>query len=91
MAAHEARADFLARELIEKFLLIGDREMRVARLGRGHFQLGINGVLGGIDEMAVRLSKAFGSSPEVWLGLQMEYDLAQVEKDAHNIKVKRVA
>jgi addiction module HigA family antidote len=41
--------------------------------------------------MAVRLSKAFGSSPEVWLGMQMEYDLAQIEKKAHNIKVKRVA
>ena len=41
--------------------------------------------------MAVRLSKAFGSSPEVWLGMQMEYDLAQVEKEARNIKVKRVA
>jgi len=42
-------------------------------------------------EMAVRLSKAFGSSPEVWLGMQMENDLAQVEKEAGNIKVKRVA
>jgi addiction module HigA family antidote len=46
---------------------------------------------GGISaEMAVRFSKAFGSSPEVWLGMQMEYDLAQVEKEAHNMKVKRV-
>ncbi len=42
-------------------------------------------------EMAVRLSKAFGSSPEVWLGMQMEYDLARVEKEVGNIKVKRVA
>jgi antitoxin HigA-1 len=41
--------------------------------------------------MAVRLSKAFGSSPEVWLGVQMEYDLVQVEKEAHNINVKRIA
>jgi antitoxin HigA-1 len=39
-------------------------------------------------EMAIRLSKAFGSSPEVWLGLQMEYDLAQAEKSS--IKVRRV-
>src|SRR5437763_14488422 len=28
-------------------------------------------------EMAIRLSKAFGSSPETWLGLQMAYDLWQ--------------
>lgn len=42
-------------------------------------------------EMAIRLSKAFGSSPEVWLGMQMTYDLAQLEKEANKIKVKRVA
>ncbi len=40
-------------------------------------------------EMAIRLSKAFGSSPEVWLGMQMEYDLAQAEKKASKIKVKK--
>ena len=50
----------------------------------------LNGNAGISAEMAVRLSKAFGSSPEVWLGMQMEYDLAQVEKEAHNIKVRRV-
>jgi addiction module HigA family antidote len=41
-------------------------------------------------EMAIRLSKAFGSSPEVWLGMQMDYDLAQAEKEAHRIKVRRL-
>jgi addiction module HigA family antidote len=51
----------------------------------------VNGKGGISAGMAVRLSKAFGSSPEVWLGMQMQYDLAQVEKQAHNIKVKRVA
>jgi len=42
-------------------------------------------------EMAIRISKAFGSSPEVWLGMQMAYDLAQLEKEADKIKVRRVA
>jgi addiction module HigA family antidote len=42
-------------------------------------------------EMSIRLSKAFGSSPEVWLGLQMEYDLAQAEKESSHIKVRRIA
>ena len=27
--------------------------------------------------MAIRLSKAFGSTPETWLGMQMAYDLWQ--------------
>ena len=51
----------------------------------------VNEKAGVSPEMAIRLSKAFGSSPEVWLGLQMEYDLAQIEKEAERIKVKRIA
>ena len=41
-------------------------------------------------KMSIRLSKAFGSSPKLWLGLQMDYDLAKVEKDADTINVKRI-
>jgi len=45
---------------------------------------------GGVSpEMAIRLSKAFGSSAKTWLGLQMAYDLWQAEKQADAIKVKR--
>lgn len=50
----------------------------------------VNEKAGISPEMAIRLSKAFGSSPEVWLGLQMEYDLAQAEKRAGTIKVNRI-
>ena len=41
-------------------------------------------------EMAYRLSKAFGSSPETWLGMQLAYDLAQSRHLDKEIKVKRV-
>jgi len=41
-------------------------------------------------EMAYRLSKAFGSTPENWLGMQMAFDLAQSRDLARTIKVKRV-
>ena len=51
----------------------------------------VNGRAGISPEMSIRLSKAFGSSPEVWLGMQMEYDLAEAEKNADQIKVERVA
>lgn len=51
----------------------------------------INGKSGVSPEMSIRLSKAFGSTPDVWLGLQMEYDLAQAEKHAGRIKVRRIA
>jgi antitoxin HigA-1 len=40
-------------------------------------------------EMAIRLSKAFGSSPETWLRMQVAYDLAQARKVAAKIKVRR--
>ena len=50
----------------------------------------VNGKAGISPEMSIRLSKAFGSSPEVWLGIQMEYDLAQASKNAHRIKVQRI-
>jgi antitoxin HigA-1 len=38
----------------------------------------MNGRGGVSPEMAVRLSKALGTSPDLWLGLQMQYDLWQV-------------
>ena len=51
----------------------------------------INGKAGVSPEMSIRLSKAFGSKPDVWLGLQMQYDLAEAEKHAGKIKVRRIA
>lgn len=42
-------------------------------------------------EMAIRLDKAFGGGAETWLRLQAAYDLAQAEKDADKIKVRRIA
>ncbi|MFV1980460.1 MAG: HigA family addiction module antitoxin [Rhodothermia bacterium] len=39
-------------------------------------------------EMAVRLSRAFGSTPEMWLRLQNSFDLAQISKHAGSIQVK---
>ena len=40
-------------------------------------------------EMAVRLSKAFGSKPETWLRMQMAYDLWQARDVTDKIEVKR--
>lgn len=39
-------------------------------------------------DMAVRLSKAFGSSPETWLGLQMAYDLWKARRRLSAIEVR---
>ena len=50
----------------------------------------VNGRSGISPEMAVRLSKAFGGSAEVWLRMQLAYDLAEVVGRAAAIKVRRV-
>ena len=50
----------------------------------------VNGKSGISPEMALRLSKAFGSSPETWLKMQLDYDLAQARRSEDRILVKRV-
>lgn len=42
-------------------------------------------------DMAIRLSKGFGSTPETWLGMQMAYDLWQARERARQIKVESFA
>jgi len=39
----------------------------------------VNEKSGIYPDMAIRLEKGFGRSAEMWYGLQMEYDLAQVK------------
>ena len=40
-------------------------------------------------EMAIRLTKAFGSTAETWLRMQLAYDLAAARKNESKIKVRR--
>ena len=49
----------------------------------------VNGRKGVSVEMAIRLSKAFGSTPETWLGMKMAYDLWQARNRIGEIKVDR--
>jgi antitoxin HigA-1 len=49
----------------------------------------INGKSGVSPRMAIRLSKAFGSTPETWLRMQLAYDLAVARKNESKIKVRR--
>lgn len=49
----------------------------------------INGKSGISPEMAIRLSKAFGSTPDTWIGMQAAYDLAEAMKREKSIRVER--
>lgn len=48
----------------------------------------LNGAQNISPEMAYRLSRAFGATPESWLNLQMIYDLAQVKEKAEALEIK---
>jgi len=50
----------------------------------------VNGKSGISPEMAIRLSKAFGSTPETWLRMQLAYDLAAARKNESKFKVRRL-
>ena len=41
-------------------------------------------------EMALRLSKVFGRSPEAWLKLQVQYDLWRTKNKVDLSKLKRI-
>jgi addiction module HigA family antidote len=50
----------------------------------------LNGRAGISPEMAIRLSKAFDTTPESWLNQQMQYDLWQAIQRAGAIDVQRL-
>ena len=49
----------------------------------------VTGKSGISPEMAIRLTKAFGSTEETWLGMQLAYDLAAARRGESKIKVHR--
>jgi addiction module HigA family antidote len=49
----------------------------------------VSGKSGISPEMAIRLTKAFGSTEETWLRMQLAYDLAEARKSEGKIKVRR--
>jgi addiction module HigA family antidote len=50
----------------------------------------LNGGAGISAEMALRLSEALGTSPELWLGMQAQFDLWRASKKRRR-KVRRLA
>ncbi len=51
----------------------------------------LNGKAGISPEMALRLSKVFGRTPEGWLRLQLQYDLWKTQKNLDIKHLKRLA
>jgi addiction module HigA family antidote len=55
----------------------GAKVLGVSRTTLSHL---INGQAGVSPDMAIRLSKAFGATPDIWTRMQAAYDLAQARQ-----------
>ena len=62
-------------------------------VSRKTFSALLNGHSGISPEMAMRLSKVFGRSPEGWLKLQLQFDLWRIQQciDLKNLKRLKAA
>ncbi len=49
----------------------------------------INGQAGVSPEMAIRLAKAFGTTPDIWIRMQASYDIARAKGQEDQIQVER--
>lgn len=50
----------------------------------------LNGRSGISPEMAIRLAKAFDTSPESWLNQQMHYDLWEAKQNTKKLNVQKL-
>jgi addiction module HigA family antidote len=58
---------------------------------RKTFSMLLNGKSGISPEMALRLSKVFGRTPEGWLRLQLQYDLWKAKQSVDLNNLERIA
>ena len=82
---------FIRRQCLEPLGLTVTEAAKGLAVSRNTLSMLLNGRLGISPEMAIRLSKAFGGSPESWLQQQMQYDLWQAQKRSDSITVRKFA
>jgi addiction module HigA family antidote len=79
-------------EVLKEF--IGDLSITSVAMNlgvsRGRLQRIIGGTADISADMAYRLSAAFGTSPDVWAGMQLQYDLYQAGK-MKRPKIERIS
>ena len=80
---------FIRRQCLEPLGLTVTEAAQGLAVSRNTLSLLLNGRLGISPEMAIRLSQAFGGSPESWLQQQMQYDLWQAWTNRKEIPVRQ--
>jgi addiction module HigA family antidote len=76
---------------LEPFGLSVTEGAKVLGVSRTTLSRLINAQAGVSPDMAIRLAKAFGATPDIWIRMQAAYDLAQARQHEDDIKVKRYA
>ena len=74
---------------LEPFGLSVTEGAKVLGVSRTTLSRLINAQAGVSPDMAIRLAKAFGATPDIWIRMQAAYDLAQARRHEDDIKVKR--
>ena len=80
---------FIRRQCLEPLGLTVTEAARGLAVSRNTLSMLLNGRLGISPEMAIRLSQAFGGSPESWLQQQMQYDLWHAWRNRQEIPIRQ--
>ena len=80
---------FIRRQCLEPLGLTVTEAAKGLAVSRNTLSMLLNGRLGISPEMAIRLSQAFGGSPESWLQQQMQYDLWQALTNRKEVPVRQ--
>jgi addiction module HigA family antidote len=79
-------------EVLREYL--GETTVTAAAVKLGINRVTLNRIVTGVSgisaDMAYRLGDAFGTSPEMWAGMQLQYDLYQAGK-LKRPKIERLA
>lgn len=90
MMRHPAHPGEIVQEYMEGLGLTVSPLAAHLKITRANLSRIIHGRTGVSAEMALRLSEAFGNSPEVWITLQANYDLARAVR-GRRVKIARLA
>ena len=80
---------FIRRQCLEPLGLTVTEAAKGLAISRNTLSTLLNGRLGISPEMAIRLSEAFGGSPESWLQRQIQYDLWHAQQNREEIAIRK--
>ena len=91
MKNHPHPGRIVRQEYLEPLGLSVTEAARILGVARQTVNSLVNERAGISAEMAVRLSKAFGPTPDMWIRLQANYELSRVRQEDINVQRYRKA